>query len=116
MSPAQGEPHKSKTDNLDGGVSHGREFLCGYKREVLNADDEDELEEVEADDDTKDQTGEGIRVMRKATIPKKPNSSEVEDHRKSHLPYRNWCPWCVMGRGLGAVAEPLPRRSGGAVG
>ncbi len=40
--------------------------------------------------------------MRRAAIPIKPASeSEIEDHRKCHLPYRSWCRECVMGRGLG---------------
>ena len=30
-----------------------------------------------------------------------PSASEVEEHRKTHIPYRSWCPECVMGRGLG---------------
>ena len=29
-----------------------------------------------------------------------PDASEVEEHRKNHLPYRNWCTECVMGRGV----------------
>ena len=37
----------------------------------------------------------------KANIPKSPTEDEVEEHRKSHIPYRDWCPHCVQGRGLG---------------
>ena len=25
----------------------------------------------------------------------------VEEHRLSHIPFRRWCRWCIMGRGLG---------------
>ena len=40
--------------------------------------------------------------LRVPTIPIKPqNQAEVEDHRRSHWPYRSWCKWCNMGRGLG---------------
>ena len=28
-----------------------------------------------------------------------PNSAEVEEHNKTHLPYRCWCRHCVRGRG-----------------
>ena len=30
--------------------------------------------------------------------PKAPSAEEVELHNATHLPYRNWCPWCVAGR------------------
>ena len=29
---------------------------------------------------------------------KAPSAAEVELHNATHLPYRNWCPWCVAGR------------------
>ena len=48
-----------------------------------------------------DLNAEDIMPWRRPTIPKMPSASEVEDHRKSHLPYRSWCRECVMGRGLG---------------
>ncbi len=36
------------------------------------------------------------------TIPIKPkNKAEVELHRRTHWPYRTWCKFCNMGRGLG---------------
>lgn len=28
-----------------------------------------------------------------------PTQTEVEDHNITHMPYRNWCPHCVRGRG-----------------
>ena len=31
--------------------------------------------------------------------PRLPSEAEVEDHYKTHLPYRNWCPHCVRARG-----------------
>ena len=30
-----------------------------------------------------------------------PSAKEVEEHRCSHIPFRSWCKWCMMGRGLG---------------
>ena len=49
--------------------------------------------------------GERIRAERRdGTIrtiacPRKPADKEVEDHSRTHLPYRNWCPYCVEARG-----------------
>ena len=28
----------------------------------------------------------------------KPLDKEIEDHERTHLPFRSWCPHCVMGR------------------
>ncbi len=58
-------------------------------------------EGMEWNEEAEEGLDEEVRPMRRAFIPCKPNASEVEDHRKCHLPYRSWCPWCVMGRGLG---------------
>ena len=33
--------------------------------------------------------------------PGDPTEAELEQHRTSHLPFRAWCKWCVMGRGNG---------------
>ncbi len=65
----------------------GRLFMAG---EAIGSDDEDD-----------ENPEEEVRAMRQALIPNKPSASEIEEHRKCHTPYRSWCPWCVMGRGLG---------------
>ena len=36
-----------------------------------------------------------------APSPVKPSPTDVEQHRLTHLPFRDWCPECLMGRGLG---------------
>ena len=40
-----------------------------------------------------------LRTMMKMTNPKLPSKEDVEAHELNHLPYRNWCPHCVKGRG-----------------
>ncbi len=30
---------------------------------------------------------------------KLPSEAEVQQHCLTHMPYRNWCPHCVRGRG-----------------
>ena len=32
--------------------------------------------------------------------PVKPSRREVEEHNAVHMPYRDWCPHCVRGRGI----------------
>ena len=44
------------------------------------------------------ETGIGGR-MRSIGDPRLPTQAEVDDHNITHMPYRNWCPHCVRGRG-----------------
>ena len=37
--------------------------------------------------------------MRNIGDPRLPTRREVENHNITHVPYRNWCPHCVRGRG-----------------
>ena len=40
---------------------------------------------------------EGGGRMRSLGDPRLPSKKEVEEHYLAHVPYRNWCPHCVMG-------------------
>ncbi len=40
-------------------------------------------------------------ALKMPSIPTLPPKSIVEDHRRAHWPYRTWCKFCNMGRGLG---------------
>ena len=44
----------------------------------------------------------GVRNPRKMLDPKLPSQREVEEHNLTHLPYRNWCSHCVLGKGRAA--------------
>ena len=48
--------------------------------------------------DEEEQDAEPLKVARD---PKLPSEDDVECHRCSHIPFRSWCRWCVMGRGRG---------------
>ena len=41
----------------------------------------------------------GSRSVLKMLDPKLPSKAEREEHELTHLPYRNWCKYCVQGRG-----------------
>ena len=30
--------------------------------------------------------------------PLQPTARQLRDHEITHLPYRNWCPWCVKAK------------------
>lgn len=53
---------------------------------VSDADDEGEVDR-------------GARKTKKMNDPQKPSKEEVEEHCKTHLPFRSWCRHCVRGRG-----------------
>ena len=41
----------------------------------------------------------GIRNPRKLMDPRLSSKTEVDEHKLSHPPHRNWCPHCVAGKG-----------------
>ena len=41
-----------------------------------------------------------VGTARVLTAPRTPTKAEREEHDVSHVPYRRWCRFCVMGRGL----------------
>ena len=70
---------------------------------------EDTLAEGEVIIDEEDP--EDTAPMRTMTSPKQPTEDEVEQHRIDHQPFRSWCKWCVMGRGLGQPHTGSSRQS-----
>ena len=42
---------------------------------------------------------EGGRFIKRLVDPRLPTEEEVEHHKLTHLPYRNWCPACVKAKG-----------------
>ena len=42
--------------------------------------------------------GDGAR-LRAIGDPRLPNQKDVDEHNLTHVPYRNWCPHSVRGRG-----------------
>ena len=67
------------------------------------------LEDVEYRDWVEGPEGEGDGdaqeplTRKMASNVKTPKKSEIEEHEKTHLPFRSWCKCCVKGRG---VASP----------
>ena len=39
------------------------------------------------------------RFIKRLIDPRLPTEEEVEHHKRTHLPYRNWCPECVKAKG-----------------
>ena len=63
---------------------------------------EDDVEGVEAHEDQPERGG---RVL---PAPRTPSRAEREAHDVTHMPYRSWCRFCVMGRGVERRHEARP--------
>ena len=74
---------------------------------VEDGREEDEL--VEIQEEEAEQDAEPLRV---AKDPKLPSQEDVESHRCSHIPFREWCRHCVLGRGRG---DPHLRTAGSSI-
>jgi hypothetical protein len=55
----------------------------------------------------------GVRNPRKLLGPKLPTKKDVDEHNLTHLPYRNWCQYCVEGKGKMAPRFKQPARTDG---
>ena len=64
--------------------SDGEDVIHGQEEGV-------EAEKLRAERDT--------RQVEELTDPRRPSEAEVERHRRTHLPYRNWCVVCVKAKG-----------------
>ncbi len=50
---------------------------------------------IESDGEDKEDGQEKVKIMANPSMPTK---HELEHHRITHIPYRNWCPHCVRGK------------------
>ena len=64
----------------------------------ISEDEEDEPEECgETPDGVWGPEG-GSRQTRRMPHPSEPTEEAVREHEKTHLPFRSWCRWCVLGK------------------
>ena len=60
------------------------------------------VEELQVEEEIHIEDDEDVEPLRMAKDPKLPSPEDVELHERMHVPYRDWCKWCNMGRGRGA--------------
>ena len=70
-------------------------------------DDENDVELNGETDDEDTEDGEmgfddGSAQVRNIRDPGEPTVKENQEHMATHRPYRSWCKFCVMGRGVNA--------------
>ena len=66
------------------------------------------LEEQDVKEEVQGEEGEDVEPLRLARNPKLPSAEDVEAHDRVHIPFRDWCKWCNLGRGRG-----IPHRHAG---
>ena len=66
-------------------------------------DQPEEEQDAEIEEDVGD-----VEPLKKARDPKLPSAADIAEHELTHIPYRDWCKWCNLGRGRG-----IPHRQGG---
>ncbi len=65
-----------------------------------NIDETDGQQRLDIDSD------EEVQPQKVKESPSLPSRAEVEEHRVTHLPFRNWCRECVEGKALGEHRHP----------
>jgi len=77
----------------------------GQAREVT---DDDDLFPTDEDEPATEETAPNDHPEEEDVEPRKkppdiyqPTAKELEEHRVDHIPYRNWCPWCLRGKANG---------------
>ena len=74
----------------------GSSDATGDKFETLRPCEKIVVQDVEVQMDQEEEFG--TRNPRKLPDPKLPSKDEVEKHYLTHLPFRNWCEYCIKAR------------------
>ena len=57
----------------------------------------EQAEEVEPEFEVEEEEAQSADAQK---TPMLPSQAEIDEHNITHLPFRNWCPFCIRGRGL----------------
>ena len=91
---------QSSLDPGDGGALDGALDEAGWDEiEQAGVMREPEVAVIgsEHDEDAADDAT-GTQVPIGAPEPHRPSQAEIDAHNLSHITYRSWCPYCLMGR------------------
>lgn len=61
-----------------------------------NEPQQEQAEEVEPEFEVEEEEAQSADAQK---TPMLPSQSEIDEHNITHLPFRNWCPFCIRGRG-----------------
>ena len=62
-----------------------------------DSEDMPKLEDVDSDEEFWENMEESDKVIRR-NVCFKPSQAEIDDHMATHIPFRSWCEFCVMGK------------------
>ena len=85
-------PNDHRERRATAGSSRARGLLAAA--ETAQGQDEGE-EEVQLEDEHDE---EDVAKLRSAPDPGQPTEQQPEEHRLTHMLFRQWCKWCVRGR------------------
>ena len=69
-----------------------KEIICGIC--------ENELNDLDSDADDEHEEGMKAKNVKNVYLP---SQQEIEEHELTCLPFRDWCPHCVQGKGVSAA-------------
>ena len=76
--------------------------VCAVGDEEVSQKVELEPESSPEKDEEAIEASEEKREVIKMADPRQPSEEERRERNLTHLPFRNWCPHCIRGRGLEA--------------
>lgn len=88
-----------------------RPAVCAHGGDILNQDEEKSeersskemfaprgQEEEENQGEEEEEEAEEGRIIKGQSRVVKPSKEEWDNHMRTHIPYRKWCPHCVRGK------------------
>ena len=98
MFPLIGEQSvKRESEDEESAKKRSRGVEEGKEDHVKTKQEEDE-ESVGIEDEDEDAAGDEEREHKCAKEVSEPPFEEIERHRRTHIPFRVCCRWCVMGK------------------
>ena len=89
----EAESERKESQETEEGVA------AAEKNPTMPLGEEENEENPDAKPEEIAETGGEAQQAKYATQVRTPTIEEIEEHRKTHLPYRSWCPICVRSRG-----------------
>ena len=101
---------EGKCGECDAVEDDDRNGSTGGKIGEPSCEDDQQEGNVEADIDEGWQAeSEEARPGRAAAEPGRPTRREIDEHNRTHMPFRSWCTACVQGR---SVSSPHMKKTG----
>ena len=73
---------------------------------------EEEIEKMEESEERMGEKGEEAEGSKGINRGTKPSKKELEEHERTHLPFRNWCKHCVFGKAKSSPHRKADAREG----